>query len=87
MKLVPLAPEGQAHLVLSPDGRPDDELVDVIELVPILITGVHVPEEGLKLWPARDAHVQGLGSDEAVDIEQVEVVEIRAGRTAAGCPA
>jgi hypothetical protein len=39
---------------------PDDELVDVIELIPVLIAGVHITEKGLKLGPTRDAHVQGL---------------------------
>lgn len=53
---------------------PDDDLADVIELVPILIACVHVPEQGLKLGPTRDAHVEALGSHKGRRLKQVEVV-------------
>mmetsp|Transcript_3724 Transcript_3724/g.13066 ORF Transcript_3724/g.13066 Transcript_3724/m.13066 type:complete len:226 (+) Transcript_3724:6931-7608(+) len=68
---------GEGHLVLSPDGLPDDELVDVVELVPVLVPGLHVPEKGLELGPPRHAHVQGLGGDKVVPVEKVEVVLVR----------
>ena len=54
----------------------DDELVDVIELIPILIAGVHVPEQRLKLGPSGNGHIERLGCDEGVSIEQIEVVLI-----------
>lgn len=66
----------EAHLVLCADGGPDDELVDVVELVPVLIARVHVPEQGLELGPAGNAHVERLGGDEGVGVEQVEVVQV-----------
>eukprot|EP00983_Pelagomonas_calceolata_P121600 1160813-Pelagomonas_calceolata.AAC.17 len=51
---------GEGHLVLSTDGAADDELVDVVKLIPILIARVHVAEHGLKLGTAGNAHVQAL---------------------------
>ena len=66
----------KACLVFSADGRPDDELVDVIELIPVLVSGINVSKERLKLWPSWDAHVERLGSDEGIGVEKVEVVEI-----------
>jgi hypothetical protein len=65
------------HLVLSANGGPNDELVDVVELVPVLIAGVHVAVQRLELGATRDAHVERLGGDEAVVVEEVEVVAIR----------
>lgn len=53
---------------------PDDELVDVIELIPVLITSVHIAEQRLKLGTARNTHVETLGSDESIGLKQVEVV-------------
>ena len=53
---------------------PDDELVDIIELIPVLVPCVHVSEQGLKLWSSRDAHVEALGCDERIRLKQVEVV-------------
>ena len=66
----------KACLVFSANGRPNDKLVDVIELIPVLVSGIHVSEERLKLWPSWDAHVERLRSDEGIGVEQVKVVEI-----------
>mmetsp|Transcript_736 Transcript_736/g.1704 ORF Transcript_736/g.1704 Transcript_736/m.1704 type:complete len:700 (-) Transcript_736:62-2161(-) len=68
---------GERHLVLGAQRRADDELVDVVELVPVLVRLVHVPEQRLELRPARDAHVQRLGGEERLLLEQVEVVLVR----------
>mmetsp|Transcript_8730 Transcript_8730/g.18588 ORF Transcript_8730/g.18588 Transcript_8730/m.18588 type:complete len:335 (-) Transcript_8730:298-1302(-) len=66
----------EGHLVLCADGAADDELVDVVELIPVLVAGVHVPEQGLELGPSGDAHVEGLGCDEGLRLKQVEVVAV-----------
>ena len=65
------------YLVLCAYRGTDDELVDVIELIPVLIARVHVSKEGLKLGPAGNAHVERLGRDEGVGVKEVEVVQIR----------
>lgn len=72
----PHLPTIPPHLVLGADGGADDELVDVVELVPVLVPRVHVAEQRLKLGPPRDAHVERLGGDEGVDVKQVEVVAV-----------
>lgn len=41
-----------------------------------LVPGVHVPEEGLKLGPSWDAHVQRLCCDEGLGLKEVEVVAV-----------
>ncbi len=65
-----------SYLVFCAYGSSDDELVNVIELIPVLIAGVHVPEQRLKLWPSGNGHIERLGCDEGVSIEQIEVVLI-----------
>ena len=67
----------ERHLVLGAQCGSDYELVDVVEFVPVLIRLVHVPVQWLKLGPARDAHVQSLGGEERLLLEEVEVVLIR----------
>mmetsp|Transcript_26833 Transcript_26833/g.45004 ORF Transcript_26833/g.45004 Transcript_26833/m.45004 type:complete len:337 (+) Transcript_26833:5589-6599(+) len=67
----------ERHLVLGAEWRTDDELVDVVELVPVLIGLVHVAVQRLELGAARDAHVQRLRREEGLALEQVEVVLVR----------
>ena len=67
----------ESHLVLGAQRGSDDQLVDVVELVPVLVSLVHVAVEGFKLWPAGDAHVQRLGGEERLLLEEVEVVLVR----------
>jgi len=72
---------GEGHLVLGADGAADDELVDVVELVPVLIARVHVPEHGLKLGAARDAHVQALQAHTHIKVPVSDVAPLRLGGT------
>lgn len=65
-----------AYLILSPDGRSDDQLVDIVELIPVLIPGVHISEQRLKFGPSRYTHVQRLCCYEAGCVKQVEIVLI-----------
>ena len=67
--------EGDA--VLRPDLLPDDDLVDVVELVPILIEGVHVAIKRLKLGTTRDGHVERLRRKERLLVEQVGGITVR----------
>ena len=62
--------------VLRADGRADDDLVDVIELVPVLVVLLDVTEQRLKLGAARDGDVQRLCGVERLEVEQVEVVPV-----------
>mmetsp|Transcript_39887 Transcript_39887/g.113149 ORF Transcript_39887/g.113149 Transcript_39887/m.113149 type:complete len:527 (-) Transcript_39887:833-2413(-) len=66
----------ERHLVLSADGRPNDEFVDVIEFVPVFVTRIHVAEQWLELGATGDAHVEALGGDERFVLKQVEVVSV-----------
>ena len=63
--------------ILSSNWLPDDDLVDVVELVPIFIGRVHVLDERLKFRTARYGHVQRFGGEERFEIEQVEVVVVQ----------
>ena len=62
--------------VLRADGRADDDLVDVIELVPVLVVLLDVTEQRLNLGAARDGDVQRLCGVERLEVEQVEVVPV-----------
>jgi len=64
-----------AH-VLCADLAAHHELVDVVELVPVLLVGVDVAEERLELGPARDGEVERLGGEEGLLVEEVLVVGV-----------
>ena len=66
--------EGEGHAVLRPDLVPDDDLVDVVELVPVLLVPVHVAEKGLELGTPRHRDVESLRREEGLLIEEVPVV-------------
>ena len=67
----------EGELVLGPDRRADDDLVDVVELVPVVVLRLEVAVEGLELGPAGDGHVERLGRHEGGQVEEVEVVLVR----------
>ena len=63
--------------------------VDVIELAPVVILHPPLPgpgakrthvesvlDQGLILRPAGDGHVEGLGGEEGLEVEEVEVVVV-----------
>ena len=58
-------------------GVTHDELVHVVELVPVLVRLVHVSVQRFELGTSRYAHVQRLGGEEALVLEEVEVVLVR----------
>ncbi len=43
---------GEGDAILRPDGLADDDLVDVVELVPVVVLGQGVLHQGLELWTA-----------------------------------
>mmetsp|Transcript_26458 Transcript_26458/g.83860 ORF Transcript_26458/g.83860 Transcript_26458/m.83860 type:complete len:710 (-) Transcript_26458:29-2158(-) len=68
--------EGESNPVLSPKLLSDDDLVDVIELVPVLVLIVHVAVQRLELGATWDCHVQGLRSVKGLLLEEVEVIPV-----------
>ena len=77
----------ECYLVLSPDLVPHYDLVDVVELVPVLVLLVDVSVQGLELWPSRYCLVEGFCSVEALLVEEVKVVLVsEVGEQLAGEP-
>ena len=64
----------ERDLVLGADGSAHDELVDVVELVPVVVAAVAVAEEGLELGASRNRDVERLGGRKRVAVEEVKVV-------------
>lgn len=65
---------GERDLVLRAQLVADDEFVDVVELVPVLVGLVDVAVHGLEFGAAGDGHVERLGREEGLGVEEVEVV-------------
>mmetsp|Transcript_79856 Transcript_79856/g.222351 ORF Transcript_79856/g.222351 Transcript_79856/m.222351 type:complete len:337 (+) Transcript_79856:6104-7114(+) len=68
--------EGECDTVLRAQLLAHDDLVNVVELVPVLVLVVHVAVKGLELGPPRNRHVQGLRRVERLLLEEVEVVTV-----------
>jgi len=67
----------ERDLVLGADRRvAHHQLVDVVELVPVVVTPVAVAEQRLELGPPRDRDVERLGRRKRVAVEEVEVVRV-----------
>mmetsp|Transcript_40931 Transcript_40931/g.121364 ORF Transcript_40931/g.121364 Transcript_40931/m.121364 type:complete len:508 (+) Transcript_40931:5381-6904(+) len=66
--------EGERDAVLGAQLLPDDDLVDVVELVPVLVLVVHVAVQRLELRASGNGHVQSLRGVERLLLEEVEVV-------------
>mmetsp|Transcript_29770 Transcript_29770/g.62394 ORF Transcript_29770/g.62394 Transcript_29770/m.62394 type:complete len:322 (-) Transcript_29770:609-1574(-) len=64
----------ERNAILCPNLLPNDDLVDVVELVPVLLINVVIAIQGLELRPTRDCKIQRLGRVERLGIEEVEVV-------------
>jgi hypothetical protein len=54
----------------------DNDLVDVVELVPVLVLLVGLAIERLELRTSWDGDVEGLGRVEGLLVEQVELVSV-----------
>mmetsp|Transcript_20098 Transcript_20098/g.58313 ORF Transcript_20098/g.58313 Transcript_20098/m.58313 type:complete len:589 (-) Transcript_20098:72-1838(-) len=68
--------EGERDAVLRAELLTHDDLVNVVELVPVLVLVVHVPVKRLELGAAGDGHVKGLRGVEGLLLEEVEVVPV-----------
>lgn len=66
----------EGYLVLCSDWLPYYDLRDVVKLVPVLILLVDIPIQRLELWTSWYSDVQGLGSEEGLEIEQIVVVAV-----------
>ena len=64
----------EGYFILGSNLVPDDEFVDIVELVPVLVFLVDVPEQGLELRPPWNSHIQRLRRVEALLVEQVKIV-------------
>ena len=64
----------EGDFVLGSDWVPQDDFVDVIELVPVLIEISEISIERLEPRSSRNSNVEGLGSEEGLQIEKIEVV-------------
>jgi hypothetical protein len=51
---------GKSDSVFCPDWLSNDDLVDVVELVPIVVESQRIFDERFVLWPARDRYVEAL---------------------------
>ena len=64
----------EGDLVFGSDLVPHDDLVDVVELIPVFVLILWVSEQWLKLGTSRNGHVQGFGGEETLLVKQVKVV-------------
>lgn len=62
--------------VFRSDWLANDNLVDVIKLVPVLIPDITVLDQRFEFRSSRNGHVQCLCCEEALRVEQVEEVLI-----------
>mmetsp|Transcript_34682 Transcript_34682/g.90798 ORF Transcript_34682/g.90798 Transcript_34682/m.90798 type:complete len:323 (+) Transcript_34682:5545-6513(+) len=60
--------------VLGPDVVSHDDLVDVVELIPVLVAHCDLAVERFKLGPAWDGLVEGLRGVERLEVKEIEVV-------------
>ena len=65
---------GEGDLVLGADLLPDHDLVDVVELVPVVVVVVRVAVEGLEARSTGDGDVERFGGEEGLGLEEVEVL-------------
>ena len=49
----------------------NDDLVDVIELIPVLVIIIHVTIKRLKLRTAWDRHVESFGGKERIFVKEI----------------
>src|SRR5258708_3162151 len=54
----------------------NDDLGDVVELVPVVIIVVQITVQRLELGSTGNRHVECLGREEALLVEQIEVVAV-----------
>jgi hypothetical protein len=53
-----------------------NDLVDIIEFIPILIFFINISIEWFKLGTSRNSHIQSFGREKALFVEKVKVILI-----------
>lgn len=66
----------ESDFVLRPNRMSNDDLIDVVKLVPILIEITEISIKGLKFRSTRDSNIQSLSSEEGFEVEKVEIILI-----------
>lgn len=66
--------EGDA--ILGSDRLSDDDLVDIVELVPVLILKWIFLDQRFELWTTGDSLIERLRSEERLQIEEIKVVVV-----------
>lgn len=64
----------EGYFVLCSDRMADDDLVDVVELVPILIEVTQIAIEWFELGSSWDGDVECLCSEEGLEVEEIVIV-------------
>ena len=65
---------GKCNFVLSSDWMSNNDLADIIELIPILIEVTQIPVQWLELRSSRNGNIQGLTGKKRFQVKQVVIV-------------
>mmetsp|Transcript_1360 Transcript_1360/g.2988 ORF Transcript_1360/g.2988 Transcript_1360/m.2988 type:complete len:516 (+) Transcript_1360:7448-8995(+) len=69
---------GEGNAILAPDGMADNDLVDVVELVPVLLLLFgHVAVQRLELGSTGYSHVEGLGRQKLGQGEEMLMIRVQ----------
>ena len=67
----------EGYAILSTYWLANDNLVDVVEFIPVLISDqLLIFHERFKLWPSWNCKIQRFGCEERLEIKQIEVIVI-----------
>jgi hypothetical protein len=67
----------KSNAIIGSNGMTNDNLMNIIKFIPILlIIGVSIAKKGLKFGTTRDGNAKGLGGEESLLVEEVEIVGI-----------
>lgn len=64
----------KSNFVLSPNGMPDNYLINVIKFVPVLVKISQVSVKRLEFRTTWNSYVQGLSCEERFEVKQVIVI-------------
>jgi hypothetical protein len=64
----------ESYLVLRSDLMPNDDLIDIVELVPVIVLILQISEKRLEFWTSRYGHIKCLSREEAPLVEKIEII-------------
>ena len=67
----------RCHLVLCTDLLVNDDLVDIVELIPVPVRSIHIPVQRLDLQTTQNGHVERFSDDKRLLVEGMTTVPIR----------